>query len=170
ASTDLTRTLTVFGTPGYVAPEKAKGPAAKLTPSAEVSRLGGDFFDLFTGRPTFLCEHALAVVQQTSEKPAPKLRSLAPTLDRDLETICARCLEREPGARYRSAGELADDLEHWLHGRSIVARPVSPPVHLWRWVRRNPLVAQMAALLLAMATAVGVMILKPQTVSPFAAS
>jgi Predicted integral membrane protein len=79
-------------------------------------------------------------------------------------------LERDPLARYRSAGELADDLERWLHGRSIVARPVSPPVHLWRWVRRNPLVAQMAALLLTMATAVGVMISKAQTVSPPAAS
>src|SRR5215471_9291199 len=82
----------------------------------------------------------------------------------------AKWLERDPQARYRSAGELADDLERWLHGRSIVARPVSPPVHLWRWVRRNPLVAQMAALLLTMATAVGVMISKSQTVSPFEAN
>jgi TolB-like protein/predicted Zn-dependent protease len=87
-----------------------------------------------------------------------------------LETICAKCLERDPRARYRSAGELADDLERWLHGHSIIARPVSPPVHLWRWVRRNPLVAQMAALLLAMAIAVGVMISKAQTVSRPAAS
>ena len=115
-------------------------------------------------------EHALKTIQQATEKPAPKLRTLAPALDRDLETICAKCLERDPAARYRSAGELADDLERWLHGRSIVARPVSPPVHLWRWMRRNPLVAQMAALLLAMATVVGVMISKAQTVSPPAAS
>ena len=112
----------------------------------------------------------LKTIQQAAEKPAPKLRTLAPVLDRDLETICAKCLERDPLARYRSAGELADDLERWLHGHSIVARPVSPPVHLWRWVRRNPLVAQMAALLLAMATVVGVMISKAQTVSPPAAS
>ena len=115
-------------------------------------------------------EHALKTIQQATEKPAPKLRTLTPALDRDLETICAKCLERDPAARYRSAGELADDLERWLHGRSIVARPVSPPVHLWRWMRRNPLVAQMAALLLAMATVVGVMISKAQTVSPPAAS
>ena len=108
ASTDLTRTLTIFGTPGYIAPEQAKGPAAKLTPAADVYSLGAILFDLFTGRPPFLGEHALAVIQQASEKPAPKLRSLAPTLDRDLETICARCLEREPQARYRSAGDLAD--------------------------------------------------------------
>ncbi len=103
-NTDLTRTLTIFGTPGYIAPEQAKGPAAKLTPAADVYSLGALLFDLFTGRPPFLGEHALAVIQQASERPAPKLRSLAPTLDRDLETICARCLEREPQARYRSGG------------------------------------------------------------------
>src|SRR5262249_44776117 len=76
----------------------------------------------------------------------------------------------DPLVRYRSAGELADDLERWLRGDSIIARPVSPPVHLWRWVRRNPLVAQMATLLLAMATAVGVLISKAQTVSSLAPS
>src|SRR5207244_2901234 len=115
-STDLTRTLTIFGTPGYIAPEQAGG-AAKLTPAADVYSLGAILFDLFTGRPPFLGEHALAVIQQASEKPAPKLRSLAPTLDRDLETICARCLEREPDARYHTAGALAEDLERWLEGR-----------------------------------------------------
>src|SRR6266403_3172007 len=87
---DLTRTLTIFGTPGYIAPEQAHGPAAKLTPSADVYSLGAILFDLFTGRPPFLGEHALAVIQQASEKPAPKLRSLVPALDRNLETICAR--------------------------------------------------------------------------------
>ena len=79
-------------------------------------------------------------------------------------------MERDPHARYRSAGELAEDLERWLRGHSILARPVSPPVRLWRWSRRNPIVAGMAALLLAMATAVGVMISKAQIVSPPAAS
>jgi serine/threonine protein kinase len=167
---DATRTPTVFGTPGYIAPEQVNGSTGNLTPAADVYSLGAVLFDLLTGQPPFTGEHALNTIQQATEKSAPKLRSLAPGLDRDLETVCAKCLERDPNARYRSAGELADDLERWLQGRSIVARPVSPPVHLWRWVRRNPLVAQMAALLLAMATAVGVMILKPQTVSPFAAS
>ena len=166
----LTRTPTVFGTPGYIAPEQANGSAGSLTPAADIYSLGAVLFDLLTGQPPFTGEHALKTIQQATQKPAPKLRTLAPTLDRDLETVCAKCLEREPGARYRSAGELADDLERWLHGRSIVARPVSPPVHLWRWVRRNPLVAQMAALLLMMATAVGVMISKNQTVHPFAPS
>src|SRR5437773_8069216 len=90
---DLTRSLTIFGTPGYIAPEQAKGSAPNLTPAADVYSLGAILFDLFTGRPPFLGEHALAVIQQAAEKPAPKLRSLAPTLDRDLETICAKCLE-----------------------------------------------------------------------------
>src|SRR4029077_4218356 len=91
--TDPTRSLAIFGTPGYIAPEQAKGPAAKLTPVADVYSLRAILFYLFTGRPPFLGEHALAVIQQATESQAPKLRSIAPTLDRDLETICARCLE-----------------------------------------------------------------------------
>ena len=152
-STDLTRTLAIFGTPGYIAPEQAKGPAAKLTPAADVYSLGAILFDLFTGRPPFLGEHALAVIQQASEKPAPKLRSLAPALDRNLETICARCLEREPQARYRSAGDLAVDLERWLEGRPIIARRVSPPVRAWRWSKRNPKLAAATAAAFCSATA-----------------
>jgi serine/threonine protein kinase/tetratricopeptide (TPR) repeat protein len=167
---DATRTPTVFGTPGYIAPEQVNGSTGNLTRAADVYSLGAVLFDLLTGQPPFTGEHALKTIQQATEKSAPKLRSLAPGLDRDLETVCAKCLERDPSARYGSAGDLADDLERWMHGHSIVARPVSPPVHLWRWMRRNPLIAQMAALLLAMATAVGVMILKAQPVSPFAAS
>src|SRR5438552_3305052 len=144
-NTDLTRTLTIFGTPGYIAPEQAKGPAANLTPAADVYSLGAVLFDLFIGRPPFLGEHALAVIQQASEKPAPKLRSLAPALDRDLETIRAKCLEREPQMRYQSAGALADDLERWLEGRPINARRVQSPVRIWRWSKRNPIVATASA-------------------------
>src|SRR6478736_3477306 len=152
-STDLTRTLAIFGTPGYIAPEQAKGPAAKLTPAADVYSLGAVLFDLFTGRQPFLGEHALAVIQQASEKPAPKLRSIAPTLDRDLETICARGLEREPQARYRSAGDLAVDLERWLEGLPIIARRVSPPVRVWRWAKRNPKLAAATVTAFCSATA-----------------
>jgi serine/threonine protein kinase/Tfp pilus assembly protein PilF len=140
-SSDLTRTLTIFGTPGYIAPEQAQGAAKNLTPAADLYSIGAVLFDLFTGRTPFLGEHALAVIKQASEKPAPKLRTLAPLADRDLETICAKCLEREPQARYRSAGDLADDLERWLEGRPINARPVSPPVRIWRWSKRNPKLA-----------------------------
>src|SRR5438132_3108488 len=165
---DLTHSLTIFGTPGYIAPEQANpalAETAKLTPAADVYSLGAVLFDLLTGRPPFLGEHALAVIQQASQKSAPKLRSLAPTLDRDLETICARCLEREPQARYRSAGALAEDLERWLEGRPIIARPVSPPVRLWRWSKRNRMTAAMTALSVALATVVGALVWKGQFAS-----
>jgi serine/threonine protein kinase/Tfp pilus assembly protein PilF len=155
ATSDVTRTLTIFGTPGYIAPEQARGPAAHLKPAADVYSLGAILFDLFTGRPPFLGEHALAVIQQAAEKPARKLRTLAPSLDRDLETICARCLEREPQARYHSAGELAEDLERWLEGRPIIARPVSAPVRVWRWSKRNPNLAGSIATCLILGVAAG---------------
>jgi tetratricopeptide (TPR) repeat protein/predicted Ser/Thr protein kinase len=153
ASSDLTRTLTIFGTPGYIAPEQARRVAANLTPAADVYSLGAILFDLFTGRPPFLGEHALAVIHQASEKPAPKLRSLISGFNCDLETICAKCLEREPEPRYQSAGDLAVDLEHWLEGRSIIARPVLPPVRVWRWSKRNPKLA-MTACIVAILSAV----------------
>src|SRR6266550_5059032 len=94
ANRDITKSLTAFGTPGYIAPEQVNGSAAKLTPAADVYSLGAILFDLLAGRPPFLGEHALKVIQQASEKPAPKLRTLVPGSDRDLETICAKSLER----------------------------------------------------------------------------
>jgi TolB-like protein/tRNA A-37 threonylcarbamoyl transferase component Bud32/Flp pilus assembly protein TadD len=161
-ASDHTRTLTIFGTPRYVAPEQAESTTGSLKPSADVYSLGAILFDLLTGRPPFLGENVLAVIQQAAEKPAPKLRSLAPRLDRDLETICAKCLEREPNARYRSAGDLAEDLECWLAHRPIIARPVSGPVRVFRWSRRNPVAAGMAVLLLALGTAFGIMTWKTE--------
>jgi serine/threonine protein kinase/tetratricopeptide (TPR) repeat protein len=140
-SSDLTRTLTIFGTPGYIAPEQAQGPAKNVTPAADIYSIGAVLFDLFTGKTPFVGEHALAVIKQASDKPAPKLRTLSPSADRDLETICAKCLEREPQARYGSAGDLAEDLERRLEGRPIIARPVLPPVRIWRWSKRNPKLA-----------------------------
>src|SRR5216117_3745602 len=138
ANTDLTKSLTTFGTAGYIAPEQAEGAAANLTQAADIYSLGAILFDLLTGRPPFLGANALSVIRQASETSAPKLRSLGHSHDRDLETVCARCLERDPKARYRSAGDLATDLERWLAGRPIVARPVSAPARIWRWSRRNP--------------------------------
>jgi serine/threonine protein kinase/Flp pilus assembly protein TadD len=151
ATSDLTRTMTVFGTPGYIAPEQVHGPARDLTPAVDVYSLGAILFELLSGQPPFLGEHALAVIHQASEKTAPKLRSLAPRLDRDLETICARCLERDPAMRYRTAGDLVEDLERWLEDRPIFARPVLPPVRLWRWSRRNPKLAGSIAACLILA-------------------
>ena len=138
-ASDLTRTLTIFGTPGYIAPEQASAAAAELKPTADVYSLGAILFDLLAGRPPFLGAHALSVIRQAAESPAPKLRTLTKLADRDLETICSRCLEREPSTRYHSAHDLAEDLERWLEGRPIIARPVSPFVRIWRSSRRNPL-------------------------------
>jgi TolB-like protein/tRNA A-37 threonylcarbamoyl transferase component Bud32 len=152
---DLTRSLTTFGTAGFIAPEQAGDAAVDLTPAADVYSLGAVLFNLLAGRPPFVGSNPLSVIRQASETPAPKLRSLAPSLDRDLETICARCLERDPKARYQSAGDLAADLERWLDRRPIVARRVSSPARIWRWSRRNPkLVAVGVAGLLLGATAV----------------
>lgn len=155
-TSDLTRTLTIFGTPGYIAPEQASGPAAQLKPAADVYSLGAILFDLLAGRPPFLGAHALSVIRQAAESPAPKLRTLSKIADRDLETICAHCLEREPSARYGSAQDLAEDLEHWLKGRPIIARPVSPPTQLWRWSKRNRAIAAslLACVFLTIVTAV----------------
>ena len=95
-TSNLTRTLNTVGASDYVAPEQvdpAGAGSSKLGPAADIYSLGAILFDLLTGRPPFLGEHALRVIQQASEKPAPKLRTLMPGLDRDLETICAKCLE-----------------------------------------------------------------------------
>ena len=137
---DLTRSLTTFGTAGFIAPEQANGAAADVTPAADVYSLGAVLFNVLAGRSPFVGSNPVSVIRQASETPAPKLRTLSRNsgIDRDLETICARCLERDPKARYQSAGDFAADLKRWLNGRPIVARPVSPPARIWRWSRRNP--------------------------------
>ena len=147
---DLTQTLTSFGTPGYIAPEQAESAASNLTPAADIYSLGAILFNLLAKRLPFVGANVLSVIRQAAASPAPKLRSVAPALDRDLETICARCLERDPKARYQSAGALAEDLEHWLEGRPILARPVPLPAHAWRWARRNPILAGAALLCLSL--------------------
>ncbi len=143
-----------MGTAGFIAPEQADGAPGDVTPAADVYSLGAVLFNLLAGRPPFLGSNPVSVIRKASETQAPKLRSLVPSLSRDLETICARCLERNPKARYQSAGDLAADLERWLDRRPIIARPVSTPTRIWRWSRRNPKLvgAATAGLLLGAAT------------------
>ncbi|MEP6822764.1 MAG: protein kinase [Chthoniobacterales bacterium] len=159
---DLTRTLTTLGTPGFIAPESGDEKAGKLTPAADIYSLGAILFELLTGRSPFLGATALSVIRQAAETPAPKLRSLQPSLDRDLETIVARCLEREPTARYASAGALAEDLERWVAGRPIVARPVSLGVRVWRWACREPVLAGASAVCCLLAATVLFLLLEGQ--------
>ncbi|HZR04660.1 MAG TPA: protein kinase [Candidatus Udaeobacter sp.] len=149
---DLTQTLTTFGTPGYIAPEQAEG--SQFSPAADIYSLGAILFSLIAGRPPFVGANGLAVVRKAADTPAPKLRLFAPSVGRDLETIVARCLERDPNARYQSAAALAEDLERWLEGRPITARPVSAPARLWRWSRRNPALA--GAIIACLLLAIGV--------------
>jgi len=144
-TSDLTRTLETLGTPGYIAPEQAESQAADVTSAADIYSLGAILFYLLTGRPPFVGPNVISVIHQAAATPAPHLRSLAPSLDRDLETIVARCLEREPETRYCTSGELAVDLECWLQGHPIMARRVSPPVRAWRWSKRNPKLAAATA-------------------------
>jgi serine/threonine protein kinase/tetratricopeptide (TPR) repeat protein len=163
---ELTVTQSTFGTPGFIAPEQAEGSAADLTAAADIYGLGAVLFNLLAGRPPFLGANALTVLRQAAENDAPKLRTLAPELNRDLETIVSRCLERDPKARYRSAAELAEDLERWLDGRPIRARPVLPPAQLWRWSRRNPTLAATAAICLALGVAVISLLRSPAPSAP----
>src|SRR5437588_907463 len=152
-ASELTRTLTVFGTPGYIAPEQAENAAADLTAATDIYSLGAILFELLTGRPPFLGEHAVAILRQAAENEAPKLRSVVPKVSRDLETICARCLERDPNLRYQSAAALAEDLDRWLEGRPVKARPVLPPERLYRWSRRNPILSGSLAICLFLGAA-----------------
>jgi TolB-like protein/Flp pilus assembly protein TadD/tRNA A-37 threonylcarbamoyl transferase component Bud32 len=156
-TSDLTRTLETLGTPGYIAPEQAECRAADLTSAADIYSLGAILFYLVTGRPPFVGPNVLVVIHQAAATPAPRLRSLAPSLDRDLEIIVGRCLESDPNARYKSAGALAEDLERWLRHEPILARRVGVFTRGRKWVRRNPTSTVLVASLVALGTVVGVM-------------
>src|SRR5213079_62657 len=166
-NSDLTRTTETLGTPGYIAPEQAEWPADELTCAADIYSLGAILFYLLTGRPPFVGPNVLYVIHKAAATPAPRLRSLAPSLDRDLETIVARCLEPDPNARYQSAGAFAEDLEHWLRHEPIQARRSGVFVRGRKWVRRNPTSTVLLAALVALAAAtVGVMVWKSESPPP----
>src|SRR5438034_2321754 len=157
-TSDLTRTLETLGTPGYIAPEQAECRATDLTGAADIYSLGAILFYLLTGRPPFIGANVLVVIHQAAATSAPRLRSLAPSLDRDLETIVARCLESDPKARYQSAAALAEDLEHWLRHEPIRARRVGVFTRGGKWVRRNPTTTVLLASLIALAAATAVIL------------
>ncbi len=145
-STSLTLSTSVLGTPNYMAPEQAAGRAKDASVAADIYSLGAVLFELLTGRPPFIGATPLIVLRQVADEDPPRPQTLNPALDRDLEAICLRCLEKEPERRYPTAAALADDLEAWRRGEPISVRPTTAVERSLKWIRRRPLVAALGSL------------------------
>jgi TolB-like protein len=165
----VTRTLEVLGTPSYMAPEQAAGNNTKLTSATDVYGLGAVLYQLLTGHPPFAGGTTYETIKLVLETEPRQPRLWNPKIDRDLSTICLKCLEKDPVHRYNSALALAEDLERWLKHEPIRARHTGVFTRGKKWVRRNPTTALLFALLLAFGATVGVMIWKSRPEPPPAA-
>jgi WD40 repeat protein/serine/threonine protein kinase len=141
----LTETRDILGTPSYMAPEQAQGSGNAVGPLVDVWALGAVLYELLTCRPPFVGESVLDTLLQVRFNEPVRPARLQPKVPRPLETICLKCLEKEPINRYVSAAALADDLRRHLDGRPIHAQPPSVASRVWRWCRRNPGVAGLSA-------------------------
>jgi WD40 repeat protein len=167
AESDLTRSVDFLGTPHYVAPEIAAHSARSATISSDIYSLGAILYELLAGHAPFEAESVTALLRKIAEEEPKRISksdskhshrtagatrdsalTLSSPVPRDLEVICLKCLAKEPGRRYASARELADDLRRWLEGRPIAARPVSFGEVATKWVRRNPVLAGVTAALM----------------------
>jgi serine/threonine-protein kinase len=149
---DLTQTFALLGTPFYMAPEQAIS-SHMVTPSADVYSLGAILYHLLTGHPPFTGDTPMEVLHRAENQPAPRPRLTNRRIPPDLETICLKCLEKDPKRRYSSALALAEDLEHWLKHEPIRAKRSGFFTHARTWVQRNPTSALLAASLMALAAA-----------------
>jgi hypothetical protein len=149
---DVTLDPARIGTPSYMAPEQVTSKPGTVGPAADVYALGATLYEMLTGRPPFKAETATETERQVLEQEPVRPSRLNARVPRDLETICLKCLQKEPARRYASAAALADDLKRYREGRPIQARPVNVVERSWRWARRNP---TMAALLLTALALVG---------------
>src|SRR5947199_1072135 len=162
----ITRTMEVLGTPSYMAPEQAVGNDAAITSATDVYGLGAVLYQLLTGHPPFAGGTTFDTVRLVLDTEPPQTRLRKPKLDRDLSTICLKCLEKDPQRRYSSALALAEDLERWLKHEPIRARHTGVLTRGKKWLRRNPTTALLFALSLAFAATVGVMIWKSRPEPP----
>jgi TolB-like protein/Tfp pilus assembly protein PilF len=151
--TDLTQSLAVLGTPLYMAPEQAKDPHG-VTAAADIFSLGAILYHLLSGSPPPVGDIPMEVMCRAGGQRSPRPRRSNRNVPPDVETICLKCLEKEPSWRYSSAAALADDLDRFCTGRAVRARRTGPLMRAGKWMRRNPTGALLAATMIALAAAV----------------
>jgi serine/threonine protein kinase/tetratricopeptide (TPR) repeat protein len=158
----VTRTLEVLGTPSYMAPEQASGQNEQITSATDVYGLGAVFYQLLTGEPPFAGGTTYETIRLLLNTEPRQLRQLNPKVDRDVSTICLKCLEKDPKRRYSSALALAEDLERWVKHEPVQARRTGIFIRSRKWLRRNPTSAVLAASLIALAAAAGWIVWKSE--------
>ena len=162
AESTVTRTKEVMGTPSYMAPEQAMGNNSAVSSATDVYGLGAVLYQLLTGHPPFAGGTTYETIKLVLDTEPRQPRLLNPKIDRDLSTICLKCLEKDPKRRYSSALALAEDLEHWLKHEPIQARHTGFFTRGRKWVRRNPTSALLAASLMGLAAAAGWIVWKSE--------